>query len=59
MSSEGFTVEEFAAMMEKAGCPEAKKKIEADIEEGAPVNEDGTINPVFFLAWECKQIEEA
>jgi len=45
-----------AALLSRAGGePVSEADIRGDIEAGAPVNDDGTINLVHYAAWLAKQ----
>jgi hypothetical protein len=47
-----MTVEELAEELREAGAEHATPEaIRADIAAGAPVNEDGTLDPVAYAAW--------
>ena len=44
-----------AALSKVAGKPITSEMIRQDIEEGAPTNDDGTINLVHYAAWILKE----
>lgn len=47
-----MTVEELAKTLAEAGSEHASvEAVRADIAAGAPVNEDGTIDPVAYAGW--------
>lgn len=49
-------VEAAVAVLKQSGAKEASvERIRADLEDGAPVNDDGTINLIFYAAWLAKQ----
>jgi len=51
-----MTVEQVARVLRAAGARgRAEEMIRADIEAGAPVNADGTINLVHYTAWLAKE----
>ncbi len=52
----GQTPEDLAAVLTKAyGSPVEPGMIEADIQSGAPVNRDGSVSLVAYVAWMIKQ----
>lgn len=49
-------VEAAVAVLKQSGAKEVSaEKIRADREDGAPANDDGTINLIFYAAWLAKQ----
>ena len=52
-----LTVEHTARILSAAGGREVSEEaIRRDIEAGAPVNEDGTINLVHYAAWLVREM---
>lgn len=46
-----------AELLTKArGWPISEEMIRADIEAGAPVNSDGTLNLIYYAAWLLKEM---
>jgi hypothetical protein len=59
-TSAGLTVEQLAKVLgaaSRGGVTAAM--IEADVDAGAPINEDGTINLFFYAAWLIANRENA
>jgi len=55
-----LTVEDAALLLSKgAGRPITRDMLREDIEAGAPVNADGTINLVHYAAWLVREITKA
>lgn len=51
-----LTVEQTARLLSAAGGrPVPEEMIRKDIEAGAPVNADGTINLIHYAAWSVKE----
>jgi hypothetical protein len=51
-----LTVEHTARLLSAAGGrPVTEEMIRKDIEAGAPVNADGTINLIHYAAWSVKE----
>ncbi len=52
ISLTALTIEQMAAILRKLGSETATvENIKHDIEDGAPVNEDGTLNVIDYTAW--------
>lgn len=48
-------VEDLAALLSKSGAHVTAEMLRRDIDEGAPVNADGTVNLVHYAAWLVRQ----
>ena len=49
--------EKMAQMLEKLGFPEMTPELlQQDVDDGAPVNADGTFNLVHYMAWMIREI---
>lgn len=49
--------EKMAAILAKLGFPEmTPEMLQRDVEDGAPVNADGTFNLVHYMAWMIREI---
>lgn len=56
-SRERITKENFVTAMRRAGSRTITlERLEADIASGAPVNADGTINILKYIAWIAKEM---
>ena len=54
---EHITKEDFVTAMRRAGSRTITlERLEADIEAGAPVNADGTVNILNYVAWVAREI---
>ena len=54
---EHITKEDFVTAMRRSGSRTLTlEKLEADIAAGAPVNEDGTVNILKYVAWVAKEM---
>lgn len=52
-----ISVPDLAKLLKHAGCTHASEEtIKQDIEKGAPVNHDGTINIIHYAAWLIKEV---
>ena len=52
-----LTLADAAMVLSRAGArPVTEAMLRADIESGAPVNADGTINLVHYAAWLAKEL---
>jgi len=52
-----MTVEDAARVLTAAGGrPITREMIQADIQDGAPVNPDGTVNLIQYAAWIVKEM---
>ena len=48
-------VEDLAALLSKSGAHVTAEMLRRDIDEGTPVNADGTVNLVHYAAWLVKE----
>ncbi len=54
-----LTKEQLIELLTKVGSSTiSAESLEADIAQGAPVNEDGTINLIHYAAWLIREINE-
>ena len=54
-----LTKEQLIELLTKVGSSTiSAESLEADIAQGAPVNEDGTINLIHYTAWLIREINE-
>ena len=54
---EHITKEDFVTAMRRAGSRTVTlERLEADIAAGAPVNADGTVNILKYVAWVAREI---
>lgn len=52
-----ISVPDLAKLLKRAGCRSASEaELHEDIEKGAPVNSDGTINLIHYTAWLIKEV---
>ena len=52
-----MTVEDAARILTAAGGrPVTREMIETDLQDGAPVNPDGTVNLIQYAAWIVKEM---
>jgi hypothetical protein len=52
LSPTALSIEDAATLLTRiGGAPVTVEMLEADIDAGAPVNDDGTINLVYYAAW--------
>jgi hypothetical protein len=57
MSPTAIAVSDAARLLSAAsGYPVTPEQIQADIDAGAPINPDGTINLVHYAAWVIKEM---
>jgi hypothetical protein len=57
--SSGLTVEQLAISLTRAfGADISPTMIAKDVEDGAPINPDGTINTILYVAWILKNDNE-
>ena len=54
-----LTTAELVKLMASSGHRTSTKQIDADIQAGAPTNDDGTINIVEFAAWLVSEMRSA
>ncbi len=56
LSPQGLRLEDLATILSALGPkPVTVAMLQADIDDGAPVNSDGTLNLVQYLAWILKE----
>lgn len=54
-----LTKDQLIELLTKVGSSTiSAESLEADIAQGAPVNEDGTINLIHYAAWLIREINE-
>lgn len=54
-----LTKEQLIELLTKVGSSTiSAESLEADIAQGAPVNEDGTINLIHYAAWLIREIND-
>ena len=59
MNPQALRLEDAARVLTAVGLrPVTIEMLQSDIEAGAPVNADGTINLVHYAAWICKEAAE-
>ena len=56
ISLTALTIEQLATILKRLGSRSATpENIRKDIDAGAPVNEDGTISVILYVAWLAKE----
>lgn len=52
-----ISIQDLAKLLKHAGSSHASEEaIRQDVEKGAPVNHDGTINLIHYTAWLVKEV---
>ncbi|OGV53694.1 MAG: hypothetical protein A2X49_12680 [Lentisphaerae bacterium GWF2_52_8] len=52
-----LSIEDLAKFLRRAGSRHASEdSIRSDIEDGAPLNKDGTVNLIYYCAWMIREV---
>ena len=60
LNPQALSAEDLARVLSASGWkPVTPEMVRADIEDGAPVNSDGTVNVIQYAAWLVKEMGRA